>query len=178
MNYEEDGITWKEEKEIKSQSLLKELSKFLCYLEEQDLNPRKREKKYFENRRYKDKGLERALKIAKEEEYFSEEREHTYRSGKGEENGKKIAAFGISGTYDTYRITIKGLKFLQDYKKEERNNETTKLTLFLTTLLVVTTIASFFNNLKTINPIALTLIYGIFTFLIYIYFKKQKNIKF
>lgn len=76
-----------------------------------------------------------------------------------------------------YKITVEGLKFLEEQRKEKRSEGINKISLFLTTILVITTIASFFNGLKTINPALLSILYGIVTLGVWAFFKKLNLIK-
>ena len=86
------------------------------------------------------------------------------------QEGEYIFGDHISG----WKIKIKGIQFLEEYQKEKRMDETSKITMFLSAILVITTIASFFKELKTIDPILLATIYGIICILILIYFKRNE----
>lgn len=76
-----------------------------------------------------------------------------------------------------FELTPEGIDYLINTKKEINIERNTRITLFLSAIIALTTIASFFKQLGTMDPIVLAVIYGFFTTLLWIYFKKNKNLK-
>lgn len=90
-------------------SLLEELKDFLDFLQEEDSNPKKRQRiilKYSSERKNSDRIVELCLKSG----YITEEIE----------------------SFETYRISEKGLKFLEDYYKGKFQEDKDKTQMFLT----------------------------------------------
>ena len=75
------------------------------------------------------------------------------------------------------KLTIHGLKYLEEYNKNIIIQEHNKTTLFLTTILVLTTIISIFIQLNLTSNITILLIYFILVIISVIIFKKNKIIK-
>jgi hypothetical protein len=142
---------------VNKKGLLGEIARFLDYLQKNDFDKERRRKLYILCGINSRKSIDRVTSLCIEAGYIIEE--------------ENLGSDVLSGYY---RVTLKGLRFLREVKEELRQGESERLTLFLTTMLVVTTIASFFNELGSMDPIVLTLIYGLFCFFVWLSFKSGK----
>ena len=83
----------------------------------------------------------------------------------------------VNGNHNAgWEITIRGIEFFEEHKKTKVKEENTKINSFLTAMLVLTTIAGLFYSTELVGSLTLLLIYGIFSILMLIYFKKAKKI--
>ena len=106
---------------MKEKSLMEKIADFLEYLQETDFFPERRDEK---NMKFKSKEqAERVINLCLGASYITPEKQRKSREIKDKTNaGALIHGFTFE-EYRTYRITIEGIKFLEDFKRNKNQGE-------------------------------------------------------
>lgn len=152
----------------KKKTIFQEVKRLLNYLQEKDFDSELRQKYILQKKFF---FLERISKLCLQDKYIKEDKQKLkfYKIDKN----KKIKGF----LEDRFRITVKGLNFLENIKKEEKNENHNKVVLFLAIVVGLTTIASFLYEILDINPVLFSFIYLVFIIGTTRYFKRGKTIR-